>query len=208
MAAASIDQYLTGQPVTGEAAVSGIAMQPVDDGERAAIFRAIESAARIRSLATECGWDTYTFSGASALNLASLLFLNHSSSLKALLATRLPLLYYVEMPNPVVHFEIGCRDTTRTRKLYQDLFDWKIQGAGPAATIAEAGISGHITALGHEPHNYTIFYVEVADVVAHIAKAESLGCKKIVGPVTIPTGTFAWISDPDGNTIGLWKSAA
>jgi predicted molibdopterin-dependent oxidoreductase YjgC len=49
MAATSIHQYLTGQPVTGEPVMSGIAMQPIDDTERAAIFRAIESAARVRS---------------------------------------------------------------------------------------------------------------------------------------------------------------
>jgi predicted enzyme related to lactoylglutathione lyase len=112
------------------------------------------------------------------------------------------------MPNPVVHFEIGCRDIDRTQKLYAELFDWKIQGLGPAAMIAGAGIDGHITALGHEPFQYTIFYVEVEDVAAHIAKAEGLGCKKIVGPIKLPTGTFAWISDPEGNTIGLWKTAA
>ncbi len=36
-----------GEPVTGEPAVAGIAMRPVDDAERAAIFRAIEKAARV-----------------------------------------------------------------------------------------------------------------------------------------------------------------
>jgi predicted enzyme related to lactoylglutathione lyase len=116
--------------------------------------------------------------------------------------------YYVEMPNPVVHFEIGGRDSARTQQLYRDLFDWTITPAGPAAFITGAGISGHITELGHEPFNYTIFYVQVDDVAAHIAKAESLGCKKLVGPIPIPTGTFAWIADPDGNTIGLFTPAA
>jgi NADPH-dependent glutamate synthase beta subunit-like oxidoreductase/ferredoxin len=48
VAAASIHQYLTGQAVTGEPAMAGIALQPVDDRERAALFRAIESAARVR----------------------------------------------------------------------------------------------------------------------------------------------------------------
>ena len=47
IAAASIHQYLSGEAVTGEPAIAGIAMQPVDDAERAAIFRAIESAARV-----------------------------------------------------------------------------------------------------------------------------------------------------------------
>jgi predicted enzyme related to lactoylglutathione lyase len=108
------------------------------------------------------------------------------------------------MPNPIIHFEIGCRDSGRTQELYRNLFDWKID----AMSIQGAGISGHVTALGHEPQNYTIFYVQVDDVAAHIAKAESLGCKKLVGPIPIPTGTFAWIADPDGNTIGLFKPAA
>jgi NADPH-dependent glutamate synthase beta subunit-like oxidoreductase/ferredoxin len=47
MAAASIDQFLRGEPVTGEALMTDIAMRPVDDAERAAIFRAIEKAPRV-----------------------------------------------------------------------------------------------------------------------------------------------------------------
>jgi NADPH-dependent glutamate synthase beta subunit-like oxidoreductase/ferredoxin len=49
MAATSIHQFLCGQAVTGEAAMAGIAMRPIDDAERAAIFRAIEQAARVRA---------------------------------------------------------------------------------------------------------------------------------------------------------------
>jgi predicted enzyme related to lactoylglutathione lyase len=113
------------------------------------------------------------------------------------------------MANPVVHFEIGCKDSPATQKFYANLFGWKIQEAGPAAMIdAGKGITGHITALGHEPHHYTIFYVEVDDVQAYIDKATKLGAKMLVPPVPIPTGTFAWIQDPEGNTIGLWKPAA
>jgi formate dehydrogenase major subunit len=47
IAAASIHQYLTGAPVTGEPATTNIAMRPIDDAERAAIFRSIEKAARV-----------------------------------------------------------------------------------------------------------------------------------------------------------------
>lgn len=46
MAAVSIDQYLRGEKVTGEATAWNIAMRPVDDAERAAIFRSIEKARR------------------------------------------------------------------------------------------------------------------------------------------------------------------
>jgi len=112
------------------------------------------------------------------------------------------------MPHPVVHFEIGCKDTKATQEFYSKLFDWKIDVQGPAAMIAAepGGITGHISSLGHEPHHYTTFYVAVDDVQAYLNKAASLGGKTLVPPVEIPTGTFAWMQDPEGNTIGLWKA--
>jgi len=112
------------------------------------------------------------------------------------------------MGRPVVHFEIGCRDSAKTQEFYTKMFDWKIQPFGPAAMIApeDGGVGGHISALGHEPHHYTIFYVDVQDVAATLKKAEALGGKTLVPPVDIPTGTFAWMADPEGNTVGLWKA--
>ena len=112
------------------------------------------------------------------------------------------------MGRPVVHFEIGCRDLEKTQAFYSALFDWKIAPMGPASMIAPEtpGIGGHISALGHEPHHYTIFYVDVEDVAAALKKAESLGGKTLVPPVDIPAGTFAWMQDPEGNTVGLWKA--
>jgi uncharacterized protein len=114
------------------------------------------------------------------------------------------------MGRPVVHFEIGCRDSAKTQKFYKDMFDWNITVSGPAAMIAAetGGIGGHISSLGHEPHNYTIFYVDVDDVAAYLKKAESLGGKTLVPPVEIPVGTFAWFQDPEGNTVALWKAKA
>ena len=48
MAAASIHQYLSGEPVTGEPVQAAVVMHPVDDSERAAIYRSIEKAPRVR----------------------------------------------------------------------------------------------------------------------------------------------------------------
>jgi uncharacterized protein len=104
--------------------------------------------------------------------------------------------------HPVLHFEIGCRDLAATKDFYQKMFDWPID---ENFQIAEAGLAGHLVSLGHEPQHYTMFYVQVDDVAEAIARAESLGGKKIVPPVTIPVGTFAWIMDTQQNTIGLWK---
>jgi predicted enzyme related to lactoylglutathione lyase len=111
------------------------------------------------------------------------------------------------MGQPVVHFEIGCKDRAKTGKFFGELFGWKIDQEGPASNIEAGpkGIPGHITSLGHEPEHYTMFYVEVDDVQACLDKAAALGGKTVVPPIKIPTGTFAWFSDIDGNTIGLLK---
>jgi predicted enzyme related to lactoylglutathione lyase len=115
------------------------------------------------------------------------------------------------MPNPVVHFEIGCRDTAKASQFYSSLFGWGAAQMGPATMIQtgeKEGIQGHFTALGHEPFHYTIFYVNVDDIQAYIEKAQALGAKIVVPKVDIPGyGSFAWIADPDGNTVGLWKPA-
>ncbi len=110
------------------------------------------------------------------------------------------------MANPICHFEIGCRDREKTQQFFASLFDWKIEEVGPASMIRTGdAVGGHITALGHEPHHYTIFYVKVDDVQAYLDKATALGGKTLVPPVPLPFGTFAWFADPEGNTIGLWK---
>ena len=114
------------------------------------------------------------------------------------------------MAHPVVHFEIGCKDIAKTEHFFSELFGWKTQRTGPAANIdtgTPQGIPGHIVSLGHEPEHYTIFYVGVDDIQACLDKAVSLGGKVVVPPVKIPTGTFAWFSDLEGNTIGLLKRA-
>ena len=116
------------------------------------------------------------------------------------------------MPSPVVHFEIGCQDSEKTQKFFSELFGWSMQAMGPATMIStgsDEGIAGHITALGHEPHHYVTVYVQVDDIEAHLAKAGELGGKTLVPATEVPgMGHFAWFADPDGNTIGLWKSMA
>lgn len=112
------------------------------------------------------------------------------------------------MGQPVVHFEIGCRDNDKTKQFYTKLFDWKIEQKGPAALIdtMNKGINGHISCLGHEPHNYITIYVQVDDVQKYLKKAESLGGKTLVPPTDVPgAGKFAWMADPEGTLIGLWK---
>jgi predicted enzyme related to lactoylglutathione lyase len=111
---------------------------------------------------------------------------------------------------PVVHFEIGCKDKDKTSEFYGKLFDWSTTSYGPASTgvstDSDSGIDGHITALGHEPHNYVIVYVEVEDIPAYLEKAEALGGNTVIGATEVPDeGHFAWVEDPEGNMFGLWQ---
>ena len=66
------------------------------------------------------------------------------------------------------------------------------------------GIGGGI---GGAPEGYlghVIFYVEVPDVEAALAKAESLGGNRTIGPDQVPVGpVIGLFQDPDGNTVGV-----
>lgn len=118
------------------------------------------------------------------------------------------------MGAPVVHFEIGCKDKQKTADFYSRLFGWKTQAYGDMATMIDtaaggAGIAGHISAMGHEPHNYVVFYAAVDDLAASIKAAEKLGGKAMVPPTEVPgMGSFAWVKDPEGTIVGLWKALA
>ncbi|MFQ5606974.1 MAG: VOC family protein [Candidatus Zixiibacteriota bacterium] len=113
------------------------------------------------------------------------------------------------MANPIVHFEIGSKDGASSQKFYQGLFDWKFEEFGPARMIStgsEEGITGHLSSLGHEPHNYCVVYAQVDDLKEYLSKAEKLGGKTMVPPSPVPgMGYFAWLNDPEGNIVGLWK---
>ena len=114
------------------------------------------------------------------------------------------------MGRPVVYFEIACQDRSKTEAFYADLFAWELKPDGMGATVVpgEGGIGGHIVSFGHEPHQQTIFYVGVDDLQATLDHAQSLGGKTIVPPMEIPgnRGSFAWLADPEGNTIGIYRN--
>jgi len=46
------------------------------------------------------------------------------------------------MGQPVVHFEIGCRDQGKTAEFFKNLFGWQMQPMGPASMIDTASQFG------------------------------------------------------------------
>ena len=109
--------------------------------------------------------------------------------------------------SPVIHFELGCRDLTKLKDFYNQVFGWSASDITLGAnfnTNSTEGIQGHLTSLGHEPFNYVTFYIQVDDIKASLAQIQAAGGKKIVGPIPLPDKRqFAWFSDPEGNMIGL-----
>jgi hypothetical protein len=114
------------------------------------------------------------------------------------------------MPNPVVHFDIGCPDLAQSKAFFESVFDWQTEAYGPFSfklnTGERQGISGMTTSLGHEPKQYVMVYIEVDDVSATLAAIERHGGEIVIPETGAPNGKFAWFKDPSGNMLGLWKS--
>ena len=116
------------------------------------------------------------------------------------------------MGAPVVHFELNARDGKRAQDFYAALFEWKIDANNPmnyglVNTGTKKGIGGGIGQAQSNMPPGPMFYVEVEDLVACLAKAESMGARTVVPITEIPNMvTYAVFSDPDGLNIGLIKS--
>lgn len=121
------------------------------------------------------------------------------------------------MGQPVVHFEVIGKDGDMLRSYYSDLFGWEFNtdnemkygvvsregnaledgtGIGGGVGVGPEGYEGHVT-----------FYIEVPDVEASLAKAESLGGTRVMGPDEVMPGLeLGLFNDPEGHVIGLVKT--
>jgi uncharacterized protein len=124
------------------------------------------------------------------------------------------------MGQPVVHFEVMGQDGDKLRSYYGELFDWSIDADNPMGygivqrqdnTNADGvGIGGGIGGPGPEGYpGHVTFYVEVPDVEASLAKAESLGGTRMMGPNEMMEGlVIGLFNDPEGHLIGVVSGAA
>jgi predicted enzyme related to lactoylglutathione lyase len=119
------------------------------------------------------------------------------------------------MGRPVVHFEVIGKDPDGLRRYYGELFGWRfdvIGGPMDYSTVAREenvndegiGIGGGVGGAEHYDGHVT-FYVEVPDVEAGLAQAESLGGSRVHGPDEVPDVgiMIGHFTDPEGHMIGL-----
>ena len=121
------------------------------------------------------------------------------------------------MGQPGVHFEVVGKDGEKLQQYYSELFGWQIDANNPMKygivaregnTNADgAGIGGGV---GGGPEGYdghVTFYVEVPDVEEALAKAESLGGTRVMGPEDIMGQVIlGQFTDPEGHLIGVVAS--
>jgi uncharacterized protein len=123
------------------------------------------------------------------------------------------------MGQPVVHFEIIGKDPAKLRDYFGELFGWEFDLPSPVSeavsdpasygfinrmtTSDGTGIPGGVGGgAGYEAH--AVFYVAVPDVEAALARAESLGGKRLMGPERAPSGlVVGHFTDPEGNLVGV-----
>ncbi len=118
------------------------------------------------------------------------------------------------MGQPVVHFEVIGKDGEKLRDYYSQLFGWEINADNEmnygtvdreGNTNADGvGIGGGVAGGPEGYEGHVTFYVEVPDVEAALAKAESLGGARVMGPETIMGSIeLGQFTDPEGHVIGL-----
>jgi predicted 3-demethylubiquinone-9 3-methyltransferase (glyoxalase superfamily)/predicted enzyme related to lactoylglutathione lyase len=123
-------------------------------------------------------------------------------------------------PNPVVHFELPCRDRERAARFYAEAFGWQTQMLGAemghyvllttATTDARPGapagaINGGLYAQSADgPPQHPSVVVAVDDIDAAIARATRAGAQVLGAPMVIPgVGPYVAFIDTEGNRLSM-----
>ncbi|MGH2988464.1 MAG: VOC family protein [Solirubrobacterales bacterium] len=120
------------------------------------------------------------------------------------------------MGQPVVHFEVIGKDGDKLRNYFSELFGWEygdVVGPTNYATVPREentnadgiGVGGGIGTAPEGYDGHVTFYVEVPDVEAALAKAESLDGTRMMGPDKVPETDIelGLFTDPEGHVIGV-----
>lgn len=109
----------------------------------------------------------------------------------------------------IAHIEIPATDLEHTKDFLFKMFGWEFKPFGKGYFLFNTH-KGFTVGL-RKVHSVikgdtTIFHIRVNAVEEYLDKAKELGGDVFRGKTIIPAmGTYALISDPDGNIIGLYQ---
>jgi predicted enzyme related to lactoylglutathione lyase len=123
------------------------------------------------------------------------------------------------MGQAVVHFEVIGKDGGKLQSYYSELFGWEMDTNNPMnyglvqregnVSATGMGIGGGVGGGPDGYEGHVTFYIEVADVEAALAKAESLGGTRVFGPAEVMPGlVLGQFKDPEAHLIGLVETAS
>jgi uncharacterized protein len=121
----------------------------------------------------------------------------------------------------VVHFEIPADDVARAKEFYRSVFDWQLQDMpemdytivrttevdeNQMPTTAGAINGGLMRRSSETPA--PVLTIDVESVDQALKHVEAAGGRVVRPRTEIPgMGAFAYFTDPEGNTLGLWENA-
>ncbi len=117
------------------------------------------------------------------------------------------------MGNPVLHFEVVGKDAQALQSFYAQALGWEITASLPTYAMVhpgvEGGINGGIGAAMDGGPGHVTFYVDVVDLEATLGTIESLGGRRVAGPMDVPGGPrLALFADPEGHVVGLTEAGS
>lgn len=119
--------------------------------------------------------------------------------------------------NAMVWSEIPVTDMKAAMAFYSKVFDWSLtldtSGPNPMAMFPNKepiGVCGHLypgkpATGGNGPTVHLAIPGKLEDAMQ---RCDAAGGNVISPVITIPPGRFAYATDPDGNSIGLFEPAA
>jgi len=122
----------------------------------------------------------------------------------------------------VIHFEIPADDPERAYAFYQDVFGWRINPMPEMqyalVQTADTDESGAVLTPGainggmlrrQGAITGPVVTISTDDLEATLAQVEKAGGTVVVPKTAVgEMGFSAYVTDPEGNVVGLWQNAA
>jgi uncharacterized protein len=126
------------------------------------------------------------------------------------------------MSGKVVHFEVPFDDGDRARSFYKEAFGWQVMEmpemgytivmTGPSndSGPTEAGfVNGGMLSREQAATQGPVIVLDVESIETTLEKIGNLGGSTVVGKTPVgDMGFAAYFTDPEGNVMGLWETAA